>query len=228
MRVELINAGFSSDERSVFRGVNLSISPGEVLAVTSKEPAGKSLLFRIISLKQPLEMGDILIDGKDPDENRKIRSHYLSSLGIVSDAIYYFDGTDLSSLVDLNYYLATGISRREYFRRVEEAMNLLEVGDYEDRRLGDLSRSERGRFLFALELVRNPTIYLFDSLLEEVGDYWGERIFLIIRKIGGDGRAAVFFERRLPAYLERRTSKTVVKEGEFTVYTLFRKDDSVI
>ncbi|RMG61508.1 MAG: ATP-binding cassette domain-containing protein [Deltaproteobacteria bacterium] len=228
MRVELINSGLVVDEREIFRGVNFSIGPGEVLAVTSEEGTGKSFLFRLLALITPPETGEILFDGADPWKERKKRALIRSSLGIIPESIPATELSTVESLVKTNYYLMRRISWKRYRKRVKESLSLMKLDLTDDQPLSSLSRSERARFFFALELARAPKLFFLDSLLSELGDFWGERVFLMLRRLAEEERGAVFFERKLPHFLERRVSRSSFTEGKFTVHTLYRKDDVVI
>jgi ABC-type multidrug transport system ATPase subunit len=228
MRIELLNAGYYLDDKEVFRNLNISLSGGDLVVITADESSGKSTFFDVLRLKKRLLVGNILIDGKDPYENSRIRKLFQSLLGIVPEPGVYSLNIPLSKLVKANREVAADLNRGEYARRMEEGRKFFRLY-YEDFwTLGNLSRSERVRFLLLLEMVRDPVVLLLDSVLAEAGDLWGEKVFLFSRKICEDGRIIVILERKLPNYLQERATKVVEESGRFRFYTFFRKGEVTV
>lgn len=228
MRIELVNVGFYHDEKEVFRNLNISYRGGDLVVITGDESCGKSSLFDVLRLKKKPFFGNILIDGKDPHENKKIGKLYRSFLGLVPEPGVYPLDMPLKKLIKANREVSPGLRKGEYLSRLEEGRKFFRLSFDDNWALGQLSRSERIRFLLLLELVRDPVVLLLDSVLSEAGDVWGERVFLFSRKICEDGRIIVILERKLPNYLEKRTSKLVEESGHFRFFTFYRKEEVTI
>ncbi|NIS76671.1 MAG: ATP-binding cassette domain-containing protein [Deltaproteobacteria bacterium] len=228
MRIELVNAGFYHNEKEVFSNLNLSFKGGDLAVITGDESSGKSALFDLLRLKKRPFFGNVLIDGKDPFENNKIRKMYRSYLGIVPEPGTYSLDIPLKKLIKANREVSLRLKRGEYLTRMEEGRKFFRLSFDDDGVLGQLSRSERIRFLLLLEMIRDPAVLLFDSVLSEAGDTWGEKIFLFSRKICEDGRIIVMLERKLPLYLEKRATKLIEESGQFKLHTFYRKEEVTI
>jgi len=68
--LEIKNIHAQIDEKSILKGINLDIKPGEVHAIMGPNGSGKSTLASVIAGKEEyeIEQGSILFDGKDIGE----------------------------------------------------------------------------------------------------------------------------------------------------------------
>ncbi len=73
--------------RVVFRGVSLSLKPGELMQLTGPNGSGKSSLLRLIAgLNEPAS-GTLLIEGGDGDLSIGQRAHYIAHQEAVKSAL---------------------------------------------------------------------------------------------------------------------------------------------
>lgn len=228
MKIELVGAALMDGGSPDSPRVNVSFQSGDLVLVAGTESSGKSLLFDLLRLRMRPNSGHILVDGANPLGERKEREGYLHTLGIVPEPGFYPHVTTLKSFLKTNFHLVPELGLKEYRSRVDEGMEILGLSLEEEWTLGDLSRSERARFLLLLEIVRNPTFFLLDSTLSEAGEMWGEKIFLFCRKICQDDRIVVMMERVIPEYLEERETKMVEDSGPFRFITFYRKYEAAI
>lgn len=63
LSVTSVNKSFG--DVAILRGVSLSLAPGEVVALTGESGSGKSTLLHMIAGLEPVDSGEITIDGKD-------------------------------------------------------------------------------------------------------------------------------------------------------------------
>jgi len=76
--------GVRKGETTLLKGINLSVMPGEVVAIIGPSGSGKSRLIRLINQLEELTFGDILIDGKSTRQlpRQALRNTLPSLLGI--------------------------------------------------------------------------------------------------------------------------------------------------
>src|SRR5690606_31163663 len=90
-RIELRNVGFRYGNRSVLRGINLDIAPGEMIGLVGHSGSGKSTLINLICRFYDVSRGQIRLDGHD------IRSlsisDYRRNIGLVLQEPFLFFGT---------------------------------------------------------------------------------------------------------------------------------------
>ena len=166
---------FRSDGVEILRELDLAVAPGEAVAITGSEGAGKTLLLRIAAGLARPEAGEVRLMGLDPweapaNQVREARSR----LGLVQQKQGFLANQTFrdNPLLPLRYHgrLDDGSSGR-----MEAWIRDLELAPYLDRFPADLPEGVRRRGALARALSQSPKLLLADHLLE-VGTEASERI----------------------------------------------------
>ncbi len=164
-RIEFRDVHFSyGGEREALSGVNLTVAPGETVALVGETGAGKSTLVKLVARFYDVTSGRVLVDGVD------VRDYDLASyrrrLGVVPQEAHLFAGTVRDAIA----YGRPDATDAE----VEAAARAVGAIDMIARLPGDFSHeiSERGRNLSAgqRQLIALARAYLVDPdilLLDE-------------------------------------------------------------
>ena len=172
--VELRDASASVGGRTVWSGVNLTVEPGEFVAVIGPNGAGKSTLVKVLLGLLPLAGGEARILGRPPgeasdrigylpqrrsfDPGLRVRGVDVVRLGLDGDRW----GVPLPGLGRI------GRRRRDDDRRVDEVLRLVGATSYARRLVGQVSGGEQQRLLIAQALVRRPALMLLDEPLDSL------------------------------------------------------------
>ena len=158
------NVSFSYDAEPVIQNLNLSVSPGEVVALVGPSGAGKSTLAGLISRFYDPTVGRILIDGLDIS-SLSIRSLH-DNLALVDQETFLFNAT-ISENISYGSAEATTAevvaAARQAF--ADEFISLMPEG-YQTM-IGDrgvrLSGGQRQRLCIARAILRDAPILLLDE-----------------------------------------------------------------
>ena len=164
--IELRDVSFEypDDHNKVLRHVDLTIHPGESLALVGPSGGGKTTLCNLIPRFYDVTGGQILIDGQDV---RSVTLHSLrSAIGVVQQDVYLFSGTVAENIA----YGRPGATRAE----IEEAARMAGADEFVralkngyDTYVGErgvkLSGGQKQRISIARVFLKNPRILLLDE-----------------------------------------------------------------
>ena len=147
----------------VIKGVDLEIEEGEFIIFVGPSGCGKSTLLRMIAGLEETSRGQVIIGDRDataePPSKRGL------AMVFQSYALY----PHMSVRDNVGFPLkSAGLPKAEIDVKVDEAANVLKLGDYLDRRPKDLSGGQRQRVAIGRSIVRDPTAFLFDEPLSNL------------------------------------------------------------
>ncbi len=166
LRLEQITRRYREGEGQleVFRGLDLSLRPGEIVALVGPSGAGKSSLLHIAGLLEAPTSGEIFIEGVatsklgDRDKTRIRRD----AIGFVYQAHHLLPEFDALENVVLPQMIA-GVSRAEAAKEGERLLTVLGLGQRLTHRPSQLSGGEQQRVAIARALANKPKILLADE-----------------------------------------------------------------
>jgi len=164
IKFEDVSFEYPDDHNRVFSHVNLTIRPGEKLALVGPSGGGKTTLCNLIPRFYDPTAGRITIDGQD------IHGLTLKSLrgaiGMVQQEVYLFSGTVLDNIL----YGRPGATREEAIEAAKMAGAhefITQLKDGYDTYVGErgvkLSGGQKQRISIARVFLKNPPILILDE-----------------------------------------------------------------
>ena len=155
---------YPDDHNKVLRHVDLTIHPGESLALVGPSGGGKTTLCNLIPRFYDVTSGQILIDGQDV---RKVTLKSLrQAIGVVQQDVYLFSGTVAENIA----YGKPDATRDEIVAAAKLAGAdgfIRELKDGYDTYVGErgvkLSGGQKQRISIARVFLKNPPILLLDE-----------------------------------------------------------------
>ncbi|MGV3742531.1 MAG: ABC transporter ATP-binding protein, partial [Burkholderiaceae bacterium] len=168
-RIAVKDIGFRYGNRSVIRGLNLEIQPGEMIGLVGHSGSGKSTLVNLICRFYDVSEGAVTVDGVD------IRSlpiaEYRRRIGMVLQEPFLFFGT----IADNIAYGKPDATRAEIIAAARAAHAhefILRLPHGYDSLVGErgqtLSGGERQRISIARALLIDPQILILDEATSSV------------------------------------------------------------
>ena len=165
--VELRGATAEIGGRAVWSGVDLTIEPGELVAVLGPNGAGKSTLLRVLLGLLPLSAGSATVLGETPGHRNSDIGYLPQRHGF--DSSTRIRGVDLVRLgLDGDRWGLPLSSGRTQRARVDEVIGLVDAAAYARRPIGELSGGEQQRLLIAQTLAADPELLLLDEPLDSL------------------------------------------------------------
>jgi tungstate transport system ATP-binding protein len=189
--IELEGVRKEFDGKSVLAGVTGRIEEGEIFAVIGPSGSGKSTLLRLIDLLDTPTGGTIRVKGIDIHAEREKSLTIRRMMGMVFQKPAVFNTTVSENIaVGLRFRGANGGKIRE---KVEEALDMVGLTGYGERRARTLSGGEMQRVALARAMVIEPEILLLDEPTANLDPVSVEKIEeLVVRINRGLGTTIVF------------------------------------
>jgi putative ABC transport system ATP-binding protein len=153
-----------ADEVEALRGVDLTVSPGEFVAVMGPSGSGKTTLLNCFSGLDSIDGGRVVIEGKSihelPDAERT--EHRAAAMGFVFQAFNLIPVFTTVENVELPLLLAR-TKEAEARRRAEETLARVGLGHRFRHRPTELSGGEQQRVAIARALAGRPRIVWADE-----------------------------------------------------------------
>jgi iron(III) transport system ATP-binding protein len=161
--VTIENLSLSFGDTEVLKGVSLTIEPGEFFTFLGPSGSGKSTLLRAIAGFGPEPSGRILIGGDDVTH----LPPWTRNVGMV------FQSYALWPHMTVYKNVAFGLEERkvaakEIRQRVDAALDLVDLGEYAERRPSQLSGGQQQRVALARTIVIEPRVLLLDEPLSNL------------------------------------------------------------
>ena len=159
--IELIDVSKRFGDTVVLAGVTARVERGEIFAVIGPSGAGKSTLLRLINLLDRPEGGKIRINGIDIHAEKEQRLRIRRMMGMVFQKPAAFNSTVYENIaVGLRFRGADeGVIRK----KVRDALDVVGLAGYEERRARTLSGGEMQRVALARAMVIEPEVLLMDE-----------------------------------------------------------------
>lgn len=151
------------DKKRVIDDVDLTINDKEFIVLVGASGCGKSTLLRMIAGLEDITEGEIFIgDKKVNDVQPKDR-----------DIAFVFQSYALYPHMTVRENIAFGLKMRKIDKatiekKVQEAAEILDLGEYLDRKPKQLSGGQRQRVALGRAIVRSPKVFLMDEPLSNL------------------------------------------------------------
>lgn len=145
------------------RGIDLDVPDGAFVVLVGPSGCGKSTTLRMIAGLESISHGELLIDGKYandlPSRDRGV------AMVFQTYALY----PHLTVRENLAFSLKLAkVDPADMDRRIDGAIEALELQPYLDRRPSELSGGQRQRVAMGRAIVREPDVFLFDEPLSNL------------------------------------------------------------
>jgi len=196
INAEGLNKQFGHGENSIWalKDITMSISAGELIAVSGPSGCGKTTVLNILGLVLPPTNGNLVIDGlplRNLNENK--RASYRNQLFgyIVQDFALIEEASVYSNIEIPLLYATPKINRSNRSSKITEAITQLGLKDRLHEKVKKLSGGQRQRVAIARAIVNNPEIILADEPTGSLDTETGNEVMSILKSLVSEGKTIV-------------------------------------
>ena len=151
------------DDRPILKDINLQVEKGEFVAIVGQSGSGKSTLLRMVAGLDTVSSGSILIN------NQCVNTMPAASRDTAMVFQHYALYPHMSAYDNMAYGLKLrGIKKAEIDERVHAVADMLQLGEYLDRKPAQLSGGQCQRVAMGRAIIRKPAVCLFDEPLSHL------------------------------------------------------------
>ena len=196
----------NSLETAALNGIDLTINRGEFVSIMGPSGSGKSTLLNVMGMIDKMDKGSFLfenheISGLSQKERTTIRK---GTMGFIFQSFNLIDGLTTFENVELPL-LYLKISKKERKKRIEKALESLEMMHRKDHYPQQLSGGQQQRVAIARATVVRPKLILADEPTGNLDSKNSLAVMNILKELHNTGSSIVMVTHSLEdaSYAER-------------------------
>jgi glutamate transport system ATP-binding protein len=210
--VRLSGVGKWFGDLHVLQDIDLTIDRGEVVVVIGPSGSGKSTLCRTINRLEPIQQGEITIDGvRLPEEGRDL-ARLRSDVGMVFQSFNLFAHRTVLDNVVLGPVKVRKQPRGEAEKRARALLERVGVTAQADKYPAQLSGGQQQRVAIARALAMDPKVMLFDEPTSALDPEMINEVLDVMTSLARDGMTMVVVTHEM-GFARRAANRVVFMDG---------------
>jgi glutamate transport system ATP-binding protein len=216
VRLSGVNKWFG--ELHVLQDIDLEIDRGEVVVVIGPSGSGKSTLCRAINRLEPIDKGEITIDGALLPEEGKELARLRADVGMVFQSFNLFAHKTVLENVSLGPVKVRKKAKAEAETRARELLERVGVASQADKYPAQLSGGQQQRVAIARALAMEPKVMLFDEPTSALDPEMINEVLDVMVGLAKDGMTMVVVTHEM-GFARRAANRVVFMDGGRVVET---------
>ncbi len=203
------------DNIAALRGVSLTVSEGEIVALIGANGAGKSTLLKSITGLTPPRQGEILMEGR---RLNGVPAHAVVRLGVamVPEGRQIFGRLSVFENLEMGAFTRT--DNEAVKRSFEQVFELFpRLAERREQIGGTLSGGEQQMLAIGRAIMAAPRLLLLDEPSMGLAPILVQQIFRTIREINREGASILLVEQNANAALSLANRGYVLRVGQIVM-----------
>lgn len=175
--------------------VSIEVPKGSIFGLLGPNGAGKTTLIRIINQITMPDTGHVLLDGEP------LQPHHIRHIGYLPEERGLYKSMKVGEQL---LYLAQlkGLSRSEARKRLKIWFERLEIGDWWNKKIQELSKGMAQKIQFVVTVLHEPKLLIFDEPFSGFDPINANMIKDEILKLRDNGATVIFSTHRMESVEE--------------------------
>ncbi|MGN0408583.1 MAG: amino acid ABC transporter ATP-binding protein [Bacteroides sp.] len=197
----------------VLKGINTTISKGEVVAIVGPSGCGKSTFLRSINLLETPTSGMITFEGTDITDKSVDINKMREKIGMVFQQFNLFPNMTVKENIMLAPVKLQIMSKDDASKKAEELLQRIGLSDKADMYPAQLSGGQKQRIAIARSLAMNPDVMLFDEPTSALDPEMVGEVLSLMKELAKEGMTMVVVTHEMGFAREVASRVMFIDEG---------------
>lgn len=176
----------------VLRGIDLDVATGEVITLIGASGSGKSTLLRCSNLLEPIDDGEIFLDGFDIAEPSLDPDPIRRRIGMIFQSFNLFPHMSVVDNVAIGPRKVLGIPKAEARDEAHQLLIRLGLEDRINAYPDQMSGGQQQRVAIARSLAMKPEVMLLDEITSALDPELVGEVLDVVRELKATGMTMLF------------------------------------
>lgn len=189
--LEVKNIQKSYDRQPVLKDISFSMKKGEVLVVLGPSGCGKSTMLRCLNGLEPIQNGDVYLNGENVSENRKNLPAVRQKIGMVFQSYDLFPHMDILKNITLAPQKVQHRKKEDVENEARDLLKRIGLEDKEHAYPRQLSGGQKQRVAIVRTLLMHPEILLFDEVTASLDPEMVQEVLEVMLELAKAGSTMI-------------------------------------
>ena len=199
---------------TVCDGISLDVEKGQTVCLIGVSGAGKSTLLRCINLLEPIEDGEIFLDGEDISVPGLDPQGVRARIGMVFQSYNLFPHMTALENVMLAPRRVHGKSRAQLLPEIEALFQSFDLGDRMHNYPDQLSGGQQQRVAIVRALAMHPEVILFDEITSALDPQLVGEVLDVLLKLKKQGMTMILATHEMGFARQAADKVCFLKDGQ--------------
>ena len=199
-------------DNMILDGIDLDVKQGEVVVLVGPSGCGKSTLLRCINGLEPIQGGEILLDGQKIEKGSKELTKIRQKIGMVFQSYDLFPHLKVIDNITLAPLKVQKRGKEEAEKEARELLARVGLEDKADSYPRELSGGQKQRVAIVRALIMHPEVMLFDEVTAALDPEMVREVLDVILQLARQGRTMMIVTHEM-AFARAIADRVLFLEG---------------
>ena len=200
-------------DHEVLKGINTTISKGEVIAIIGPSGCGKSTFLRSLNLLEVPTSGTITFEGTDITDKSVDINKMRQKIGMVFQQFNLLPNMTVKQTIMLAPVKLGIMNSEDAEKKAMELLGRIGLPDKADAYPAMLSGGQKQRIAIARSLAMNPDVMLFDEPTSALDPEMVGEVLNLMKQLAADGMTMVVVTHEMGFAREVASRVIFINEG---------------
>jgi polar amino acid transport system ATP-binding protein len=198
----------------VLNKIDLEVEKGEVIVICGPSGSGKSTLIRCINRLEPIQEGELIVDGMKVHDKKSNMTKIRAEIGFVFQSFNLYPHMTALENVTIAPIKVRKIKKKEAEKLGRETLTRVGLGERIESHPAQLSGGQQQRVAIARGLCMQPKIMLFDEPTSALDPEMISEVLDVMRDLAKEGMTMIVVTHEMGFAREVASRVVFMDEGQ--------------